>query len=150
MQYELKGNYYTMFRQKLSQVAPDPVAALESYIREDGYQEVLDWKLAVERGWAAGRNKSIAIPPNIYDSAGDWEDFATPSRDLRLRLSMLHLPELVGQAMTMAGDLRTKRSRNAPMEPAELGRVLLALKERLRGIENRVHGQQGRKDPPCP
>lgn len=129
-QYEF-GEYYTTVASRLRYIVIDPLAALEKYIREDTFQEVLDRRDSVERGWAAARKKPILMTgSNIYDDVGEWEDFSTPSRDLRLRLSMLHLPQLIASYVRMLEE-EPDRLMTPYRSPEDLADALFSLKRHL-------------------
>lgn len=127
-QYEFK-EYYTTVANRLTHIVIDPLFALEKYIREDTFQEVLDRRDSVDRAWAVGKRRPIQmVGGNIYDDSGDWEDYSSPSRDLRLRLSMLHIPELIASYVRMLRD-EPDRLDTQYRTPEELGMALLKLKE---------------------
>jgi hypothetical protein len=129
-QYEL-ADYYGEIRQRLTRRKIDPLAALAQTIHEDIYAEVIDRAKSVELGWTFARERAIAVPPNIYAAEGDWENFSTPSRDLRLRRAFLHLPEEVRSYLQLCRDDPDRLTVNAPTNPQQLGRVLLEEKQRL-------------------
>lgn len=128
-QYEFK-DYYGSVRQNLLRMKIDPLIAFEKYIREDTFQEALDRRDSVALGWEKARGQAIPVGGNIYDWTGDWENYSTPSRDLRLRLSMLNIPE---QARGYIRMLREDPSQlDTPYNsPRALGEALLAAKEKL-------------------
>lgn len=129
-QYAMK-EYYTTVADRLRRIVIDPLEDLERYIVEDTFQEVLDRRDSVDRGWAVGRRRSIAMAgSNIYDNSGDWEDYSTPSRDLRLRLSMLHIPNLIASHVRLMRE-EPDRLDTRYDDPEELGLALLELKEHL-------------------
>jgi hypothetical protein len=125
-QYNFGADYYNTVQQRLAQVAIDPVEAFEAYITKDVYTEVLDRVQAVAVGWEAGRVRAIATPPNIYDAEGEWENYSSPSRDLRLRRAFLLVPEEVKKLMTLA-----KEQPGRLRKVEELGHRLLKRKETL-------------------
>ena len=92
-QFGLGKRYYTEVQKRLATQQIDPIQDFEKYIREDIFQEVLDRVASVERGWDVGRKRTVPVPRNIYYATGDWEDFATPGRDIRVRRSFLALPQ---------------------------------------------------------
>jgi hypothetical protein len=88
-------DYYDYIRRKLA--SPDfrynPVDELRN-----GMQTlcgaVRDRKVAVERAVTAGfpkRNPPDRLPPNIFGTYGDWENYSTPSRDARLKVAYVDL-----------------------------------------------------------
>jgi hypothetical protein len=55
---------------------------------------ILDRKIAVERAVGAKmhlRPHPERLPPNIFGTYGDWENYSTPSRDARLKVSFIEL-----------------------------------------------------------
>ncbi|MCX7014777.1 MAG: hypothetical protein NTW86_19885 [Candidatus Sumerlaeota bacterium] len=130
-QYEFK-DYFDTLQQKMAKVVIDPLVAFENYIREDTFQEVLDRVQTVEIGWPVCKHEAVPIPPNIYDAEGDWEAYSSPSRDLRLRLSMLYLPNQVRHYMRLLKE-DPESLQTTFTSPEELGLALLALKEKLFG-----------------
>ena len=128
-QYEFK-DYYGSIREQLAKITIDPLVAFETYIREDTYQEALDRLQSVELAWPVGREHEIPIPPNIYDASGDWENYSSPSRDLRLRLSCLNIPEQVRYFMRQLRE-HPENLVTSYKKPEELGQAQLDLKEKL-------------------
>jgi hypothetical protein len=56
---------------------------------------------AVEVALAAGTEnlpQPTRLPPNIYGTEGNWEDYSTPSRDARLKTSFKELRDQVPSA----------------------------------------------------
>ena len=128
-QYDFE-NYHEKVKERLRQIAIDPLVEFERYIREDTFREVLDRVEAVDLGWQVGRERAIPVPPNVYDAVGDWENYSSPSRDLRLRLSMLNIPEQVRNYIQLLRDDPTQLATEYGSE-RELGLALLEQKERL-------------------
>ena len=129
-QYDFGDDYHLMVKLRMASQLLNPVRDLEKHIREDTYQEALDRGAAVDRGWAVGELSAIPLPPNIYSCIGPWEDLATPGRDIRLRLSMLSIPN------KMAGYLRLAQTEPDALvatmrDPGDLARELVAVQERL-------------------
>jgi len=59
---------------------------------------VRDRKVAVERAVSAGFPKRAPpprLPPNIFGTYGDWENYSTPSRDARLKVSFIDLKRTI-------------------------------------------------------
>lgn len=123
-------NYHEEVKRRLRQTTIDPLVELERYIREDTFQEVLDRVQAVVLGWQVGKAHAIPIPSNIYDAVGDWENFSSPSRDLRLRISMLNIPEKVRYYIDLWDEDPSQLDTGCG-SGRELGAALLELKERL-------------------
>jgi hypothetical protein len=115
------SDYYGEVRRRLARRNADPLESFDRFVKEDVFREVLDRVRAVDLGWAVGRRRAIAVPPNIYTAEGDWEMFSTPSRDLRLRRAFLQVPEEIRRHL---------RGRN-PRERKKLGRALLRRKREL-------------------
>jgi hypothetical protein len=100
-QYQIGKDYHMKIKQRLAETLLDPVIDLERYIRDDTHQESLNRVEAVKRGWAIARHTPIHIPSNIYYSVGPWEDYSTPGRDIRLRLSYLNIPTRIKHYLTL-------------------------------------------------
>jgi len=86
-------NYYDYVRRSLA--APDfaynPVDELRLGMR-DLCRAIKDRRVAVRRAIRAGVHKQPApdrLPPNIYGTYGDWENYSTPSRDARLKVAFI-------------------------------------------------------------
>lgn len=47
------------------------------------------------------RSQPDNLPDNIYQTSGEWEDFATPSRDARTRVLFVHLRDEVARYLKM-------------------------------------------------
>jgi hypothetical protein len=124
------ADFHAEVRKRMRGGRIDPLATFERYIREDAYQEALDRAAAVELGWQAARERTIAIPENIYEAEGDWENFSTPARDIRLRLSFLGVAEEARRYVQLMRE-QPKSMRVAVESPEALGRKLLEIKERL-------------------
>lgn len=87
--------YFDYIRRRLAApgFAYDPVGELRN-----GMQTICgavrDRKVAVERAVSAGYPKKEhppKLPPNIFGTYGDWENYSTPSRDARLKVSFIDL-----------------------------------------------------------
>ena len=129
-QYGLE-DYYGEVRNRLSKRKIDPLKSLEATIREDIYAEVLDRVESVELGWEVGRQTAIPVPPNIYTAEGNWEAYATPSRDLRLRRAILQLPEEIRTYLRLRRDAPSRLTPGTPRIPSRLGYLLLKRKDKL-------------------
>jgi hypothetical protein len=101
-QHAFGADYHLQVQMRLATEKIDPVRDLENYIRNDTYQELKDRVAAVERGWQLGKATAIPVPRNIYYCTGAWEDFATPGRDIRLRISFLAIPKRVSGYLKLA------------------------------------------------
>ncbi len=88
-------NYYDYVRRKLAApgFAYNPIDELRH-----GMQTlcgaIKDRKVAIDRG--VGLKVQLQphperLPPNIYGTYGSWEDYSTPSRDARLKVSFIEL-----------------------------------------------------------
>ena len=97
-EFRYKGrtlDYYEYVRRKLADpnYAYDPIKELRSGMRAICGQ-LRDRKLAVDR--ARGARVHLIdhpdrLPPNIYGTYGQWENYSTPSRDARLKVSFIEL-----------------------------------------------------------
>jgi hypothetical protein len=88
-------SYYDYVRRKLA--APDfaynPVDELRHGL-ETICGSILDRKIAIDRAVAAGVHRQPhpkKLPPNIFGTYGEWEEYSTPSRDARLKVSFIEL-----------------------------------------------------------
>lgn len=88
-------NYYDFVRRRLA--APDyaynPVTELRNGL-EAACGAVRDRKIAVDRARIAKihlQSHPRRLPPNIFGTYGLWEEFSTPSRDARLKVSLIEL-----------------------------------------------------------
>lgn len=92
-------HYYDYVRRKLAApgFAYDPVDELKHGL-ETICGAILDRKIAVDRAVAAKvhlRPHPEKLPPNIFGTYGLWEDYSTPSRDARLKVSFIELRRAV-------------------------------------------------------
>ncbi len=64
---------------------------------------------AVDAGMST-KDHPHKLPPNIYGASGEWETYASPGRDARLRFQVYELRALVVKAMSMSlsGNKRLK------------------------------------------
>lgn len=92
-QFFFGEDYHLRVQLRLTNQLINPIEELRRYIYEDTYKEVKDRVAAVERGWAIAKKNPIEISENIYYAQGPWEDYSTPSRDIRLRTSFLNIPK---------------------------------------------------------
>ncbi|GAB4522011.1 MAG: hypothetical protein Kow00133_09360 [Amphiplicatus sp.] len=87
--------YYDYVRRKLAApgFAYDPVTELRHGLQAI-CSAIKDRKTAVDRAVEARihlRPHPDRLPPNIYGTYGLWEDYSTPSRDARLKVSFIEL-----------------------------------------------------------
>ncbi|MEQ8749677.1 MAG: hypothetical protein RIC52_07875 [Amphiplicatus sp.] len=92
-------SYYDYVRRKLAApgFAYDPVEELRHGL-EAICGAIRDRKIAVDRAVAAKvhlRAHPAKLPPNIFGTYGLWEDYSTPSRDARLKVSFIELRRTV-------------------------------------------------------
>ncbi len=92
-------SYYDYVRRKLAApgFAYDPVDELKHGL-EVICGAIRDRKIAVDRAVAAKvhlRPHPEKLPPNIFGTYGLWEDYSTPSRDARLKVSFIELRRAV-------------------------------------------------------
>lgn len=89
------GSYHAWVRQTLAEPgAPkDPVADFREQVRAL-CRDIAERLEAVDAATEAGlqlRSHPGALPDNIYGTVGDWEVYATPSRDARLKAAFREL-----------------------------------------------------------
>ena len=116
--------YYEYIRQQMSvgQLRISPVDEFRS-ILTDLCESLKDRVHAVDIGVKAGlsqKDHPDRLPENIYGTAGDWEEYSTPSRDAQLKVSFIDLlssskdfltkwraqdPTIVYSGSTLAQDL---------------------------------------------
>ncbi len=97
-----KLTYYEYVRQQmaLGTLKINPIDDLRSMVA-DICVSLKDRVIAVDTSLKTGiQNKShpAKLPYNIYGTTGDWENYSTPSRDARLKVSYVDLRE---QILTM-------------------------------------------------
>lgn len=85
------ADYYDYLRAKMGggSLAYEPVQELRNMMRancEDIKYRAEAVDLAIARGIQL-KSQPPRLPPNIYGTEGEWEDFSTPSRDARLKTS---------------------------------------------------------------
>jgi hypothetical protein len=130
MQHRMGKDYHIKTKLLLSKQLLDPEKDLAQYILQDTFLELQNRVAAVQSGWKIAKHNSIKTPPNIYYGAGPWEDFSTPGRDIRLRKSLLHIPERIKNYLSLAQkspELLTANSRN----PEKLLATLIKTQDRL-------------------
>lgn len=92
------GTYYTFVRQSLALgTTPDAETDFREEVRafcRDVSERVDSVQAAITAGLSV-RPHPGELPSNIYGTTGEWEDFATPSRDARLRAAVREIYELV-------------------------------------------------------
>jgi hypothetical protein len=86
-----QADYYDYLRAKMGggSLAYEPVQELRNMMRancEDIKYRAEAVDLAIARGIQL-KGQPPRLPPNIYGTEGEWEDFSTPSRDARLKTS---------------------------------------------------------------
>lgn len=91
------GTYYTWVRKSLAvgQLTPDPVADFRDQLQalcRDLSDRVDSVQQAVEAGLPV-QSQPHELPWNIYGTSGDWEMYASPSRDARLKAAFRELYE---------------------------------------------------------
>lgn len=90
--------YYDYVRNQLSvgNLKLNPVTEIKS-LASDICQTVQDRVVAVNGAIKAGLHNMShpdRLPENIYGTSGEWEEYSTPSRDARLKTSMVELRQL--------------------------------------------------------
>ncbi|MBC7754147.1 MAG: hypothetical protein H7Z71_07925 [Moraxellaceae bacterium] len=93
-----KYDYYDYLRNELSvgNLRLNPVNEIKS-LASDICQTIQDRVVAVNGAIKVGlQNNSHPdrLPENIYGTSGEWEEYSTPSRDARLKTTMVELREL--------------------------------------------------------
>ena len=88
-------NFYDYVRRSLASpdFAYNPVDELRQGM-DDVCRAIHDRRIAVRRAIVAGvhkREHPPILPPNIYGTYGDWENYSTPSRDARLKIAFIEL-----------------------------------------------------------
>jgi hypothetical protein len=105
-------DYYDYMRAKLGggTLAYDPIVEVRNMVRSNcddiRYRaEAVD--LAIKNGIQLKPHPD-RLPPNIYGTEGEWEEFSTPSRDARLKTSFKELRDQVQRFIEwhVAGDKR--------------------------------------------
>jgi hypothetical protein len=121
MQYEgSRDDFYDRMDALINPQPLDPSERLRSLL--DSFQESVERRvLSIDTGEAYQRGKSGVIPMpighEVFETTGPWEDYSTPSRDLRLLIALdelLALPKRVAaqpeRFALAAGEDPTKRS----------------------------------------
>ncbi len=101
-QFMLDGqsvDYYDFVRAKMGggSLNYEPVQEVRNMIKancEDIRYRAEAVDLAIQRG-IQNKSQPPRLPPNIYGTEGEWEDFSTPSRDARLKTSFKELRDQV-------------------------------------------------------
>jgi hypothetical protein len=96
-------NYYDYVRFKMSSgdLRIDPIRDMQQ-LTADICTSLRDRVVAVDQARVSGvQNKTHPdrLPANIFGSDGEWENFATPSRDARLKVSFMDLLDQAKQNM---------------------------------------------------
>lgn len=95
------ADFYQAMERLLNPVPPDPVDAYRA--RMDVLMELLEERVvAVQLAWdhvRAGTRGVIPMPrgSRIFQTAGRWEEYSTPARDLRLLVAVDELRHFPGQ-----------------------------------------------------
>ncbi len=94
----VKYNYYDYVRNQLSVglLKLNPQNEIKS-LAADICQTVQDRVVAVNGAIKVGLNINPhpdRLPENIYGTSGEWEEYSTPSRDARLKTSLVELHDL--------------------------------------------------------
>jgi len=126
--------FYDRMDDVMSPAPLDPMRALQEAIAALD-EQVRARVTSVENGrkYQTGGGREVAMPDgaSIFETTGAWEDFATPSRDLRLLIAIdvvRHFPERVARRPERYA---MPASKNAADVKAELAAVLeRELKER--------------------
>ena len=105
-------DYYDYLRAKMGggSLAYDPVQEVRNMMRancEDIKYRAEAVDLAIARG-IQFKAQPYRLPPNIYGTEGEWEEFSSPSRDARLKTSFKELRDQVQRFVEWhaAGDKR--------------------------------------------
>ena len=92
------GTYYTFVRQNLALgTTPDVETDFREEVRalcRDLSERVDSIQAAVSVG-LSNRPHPGELPVNVYGTTGEWEDYATPSRDARLRAAVREIYDLL-------------------------------------------------------
>ncbi len=99
-------DYYDYVRAQLAggTLLFDPISEIAEMARSnclDLHYRAQAAALAVARG-IANRPEPDRLPDNIYGADGDWESYATPSRDARLKTAFKHLRDTAQRFVDMA------------------------------------------------
>lgn len=92
------GDFYARVEQLINPTGLDPVSAYEETLA--ALMEQLQTRVAsVDRGETYMRAQGLRVVPMpagaaIFETTGPWEDFSTPSRDMRLLIAMQVLESL--------------------------------------------------------
>jgi hypothetical protein len=107
-----QADYYDYLRAKMGggSLAYEPVQELRNMMRancEDIKYRAEAVDIAIARGIHL-KGQPSRLPPNIYGTEGEWEDFSSPSRDARLKTSFKELRDQVQRFVEWhgAGDRR--------------------------------------------
>ena len=107
-----QADYYDYMRAKMGggSLAYEPVQELRNMMRancEDIKYRAEAVDIAIARGIHL-KGQPARLPPNIYGTEGEWEDYSSPSRDARLKTSFKELRDQVQRFVEWhaAGDRR--------------------------------------------
>lgn len=109
-QIDGKRSYHAFIRQTLAEpdAAHSPVEDFREQVRalcRDVSERVEAVEVAITAGLAQ-RAHPGELPDNIYGTVGDWEVYATPSRDARLKAAFRELHESVSGLLRSSGLLQ--------------------------------------------
>ena len=134
--------FYDKMEDVLSPAPQDPMQALLETIQALE-EQVKTRALSVDNGrkfLASGR--SVADMPDgakIFETTGDWEDFSTPSRDLRLLIAIDVARNLPARIARRPGALRDARREDRRRGE---GRPRGAARDRAEGANLRLHAHR--------
>ena len=116
-QFTIEGqavDYYDYVRAKMGggSLTFEPIQEVRNMVRancEDLRYRAEAVDLAIRAG-IQNKPQPGRLPPNIYGTEGEWEEYSTPSRDARLKASFLELFDQVERFIEWhaAGDKRVK------------------------------------------
>jgi hypothetical protein len=118
--------FYARMAQLINPNGVDPVRAYEDTL--DALVEQLETRVgSVDNGERYRRENPRAVVPMpqgnaIFETTGAWEDYSTPSRDMRLLIAMTVLTDLPGRVVRHP-ELFVLGSRRPEDVRAELGRL---------------------------
>jgi len=121
--------YYDFVRQRLAKAGfrYDPVDETRTRVRalcEDLRYRVDAIDIAVKAGLHE-QSQPGRLPDNIYGTDGDWETYATPSRDARLKTSFVELRDEVARFLELGRNAPEKLAYTGDNLPGDLRRAYL-------------------------
>lgn len=101
---EEQFEYYDFVRTRMAggSLSYEPIAELRNMMRSN-CEDIKYRAEAVDLAIKAGiQNKSQIqrLPPNIYGTEGEWEDYSTPSRDARLKTAFKEKRDMIERLVT--------------------------------------------------